>query len=101
MLFRDIHPLQRVALLVAAIMLMFSTTDYLVVKPRIEEKKSEIGSLNAPVTIPKDRETFDTLCHEREVLMMVTLAFGLFMVYSYRTFEERKLQAIARILNIP
>lgn len=103
--FRGMAAIQRVALLVSAIMLIFAFTSTFVVQPRLEEKRGAVGTLVRPPTpeVPPspERREFDELRSQLEILLFSNWVLGIFMVYAYRTFEERKLQALARIIKMP
>lgn len=99
-LFRKVYPLQQLALMVAALMLVFALTCSVVLRPRIETKATEILSSQ---DAPKKREVqqLGELYREYRTLMTANFMLGLFLVYSYRAFEERKYHAIAKLINLP
>lgn len=100
--FRGISDMHRFALLIAAAMLASTIMCASVVRPRIADKTDSLKALPPAerLTSP-DAKLLTELRRNYEGFMIGNLALGLFMVYAYRTFEERKLQAIARILKNP
>ncbi len=101
--FRGMSRLQRVALMVSAIMLIFSCTGMFVLRPRLAEQRALLPTLVQDVSAEPSlawRE-FEALRRQQEALFGINWALGLFLVYAYRNFEERKLQALARIIKMP
>lgn len=96
--FSSISQLQRYALLVSAIMLIFTFAYAHIARPRMDEKMVEIATLNPPMK-SRERQQFEKLYQEYQFLVGVNLMLGFFMVYAYRSFEEHKLQALARIIK--
>jgi uncharacterized membrane protein len=100
--FRGLNELQRVAVLVAAIMLTVALFSNFQLRPLIEEKRAGFPTLNHGSGSPADEIVrFDKLRGNYETFMKLNLVLGLFMLYAYRSFEERKLQAITKILKAP
>jgi uncharacterized membrane protein len=91
-------PLLRGALLAASLMLVFTIGCTFTIEPRLAEKRAEIPSLNAIHGTPEMRQ-FDGLRRQYTVLAGANLMLGLFLVYSYRAFEERKLVLLARMIE--
>lgn len=93
-----VWPLERVALLVSVIMLVFTMTYAYALRPKMNDRLSEIPTLAAD-----QREAASTdyrkMHWQYTVLMRTNVVLGLFMVYAYRTFEEKKLQALASIIR--
>ncbi len=91
--------LQRVALMVSTIMFFLMLTYTSVLWPRIEEKRKEVAALNE---INRSKEAKKLSEYENDFVNLMGMNFlcGLFMVYAYRAFEERKLQALAKVLNV-
>ena len=100
--FRGMNEMQRVAVMISAVMLTVAVFSTYQVRPMIEEKRGSIPTLNHPnVNSADEILKFEKMRSRFEVFMMGNLVLGLFMVYAYRTFEERKLQAITKILKAP
>ena len=98
MTFARVVRLQRVALLISALMLAFTVSYTYVLRPRMAEKLTEVRTL-APGAVSPEREEYRQLHQEVGFLIAANIGLGLFMVYAYRNFEERKLQSVARILR--
>lgn len=101
--FRGMSRLERVALMVSAIMLIFACTGMFILRPRLHEQRAQLTTLAPdPTAEPSPaRQEFEALRHQQEALFGINWALGLFLVYAYRNFEERKLQALARIIKMP
>lgn len=103
MVFRGIAPLQRIALMISAMMILFTGTSLFAVRPALEDKRAALGTLAVAPGHPEtpERAEFEELRRQQEFLLFLNWGLGLFLVYSYRSFEERKLQALARIIKMP
>lgn len=100
--FRGMNEMQRFAVLIAAIMVTITLFTTYQLRPVLDEKKAGIPTLSHPaVNGADDVLKFEKMVGKYEAFLMFNLMLGLFMVYAYRTFEERKLQAITRILKAP
>lgn len=90
-------PFQRFALLAATIMFMFTVVEVFVLHPRLDDKASQIASLkDQPAT--RLQEEVRELRRQLKVVEAGNVALGLFLVYAFRHFEERKPQALLQIL---
>jgi uncharacterized membrane protein len=98
LLFRNAYTLQRIALLISAIMLLFTVYNTHKLRPLIDEKYTEIAAMTEP-NAKLHRGKLDKLVQRQKVLLAVNLVMGLFLVYSYRTFEDRKMQALAGLIK--
>ena len=90
-------PLQRFALLAATIMFLFTAVEIFVLHPRLDDKTSQIESLNDQ----SDTQLQEEMRELRRQIRMVeagNVALGLFLVYAFWHFEERKAKALAQIL---
>jgi uncharacterized membrane protein len=90
-------PLQRYALLAATISLLFAGADVFLVRERLREKAEQVASLGDQ---PTDRlqVQIQELRRQMKVIEAVNVALGLFLVYAWRHFEERKSVGYARLL---
>jgi uncharacterized membrane protein len=91
--------LQRAALMFSAIMCFLMITYSTILWPRIEEQRKETA-VATPANRPAELKKLDELERDYINLMGANLICGLFLVYAYRAFEERKLQALAKVLNV-
>ncbi len=103
MVFRGVAPLQRVALMISAMMILFTCASLFGIRPLLEDKRAAVGTLATAreKPMPPEREAFDDLRRQQDFLLLLNCGLGLFLVYAYRAFEERKLQALARIIKSP
>lgn len=100
--FRGMNEMQRIAVLIAAMMLTITLFTSYQLRPLLDEKKAAIPSLTQPEpNAAEEVHKFEKLQGKYQAFLMFNLVLGLFMVYAYRSFEERKLQAITRILKAP
>ena len=90
--------LQRYALLAATLLAIFTATATFGLRPAIRDKRAQIEAAGTGI-IPRDHEMFHTMNRQAHMLGLVNLALGLFLVYSWRHFEERKTAAISRLLQ--
>lgn len=90
--------LQRYALLAATLLAIFTATATFGLRPAIRDKRAQIEEAGTGV-IPRDHEMFRTMNRQAHVLGLVNLGLGLFLVYSWRHFEERKAAAVSRLLH--
>lgn len=98
-LFGKTIPLQKGALLVASFMLVFCWTYTLNLRPRMEENLELAVTAGAKIQQPDAARRYTEFRKKYELLMTTNLLLGLFMVYSFRTFEERKLHSLAKIFQ--
>lgn len=101
--FRAVSLIQRAALMVAAMTVIFTCAGMFMIRPQLQEKRAALTTLAAEPgrdQTPERRE-FEELRQQQDVLLAVNWGLGLFLVYAYRSFEERKLQALARIIKMP
>ena len=94
----NLSRLQRYALLASSLMLVLTLSYSLHLKPKIEDKLSEITAMTATAT-SRDQQKLEVTIRKYRILMGLNLALGLFMVYAYRSFEERKMAAVAQFLK--
>jgi hypothetical protein len=100
--FRGLNEMQRVAVLIATVLLIFTMFTSYQLRPMLEERRGSIPTLNQPApNSADDIVKFNKVRSKYEVFLTINLVLGLFMVYAYRSFEERKLQAITKILKAP
>ena len=91
-------PFQRFALLAATIMFLFTAVEVFMLHPRLEDKASQIASLKDQSTTQLQDEVRE-LRRQLRVVEAGNVALGLFLVYAFRHFEERKQKALAQILS--
>ncbi len=92
--------LQRYALLVATVMMLFTLVGAGLARPRIAEKRAEVR-MATPGALPRDEERLRDLQRQWHWLGVSNLALGLFLVYAYRHFEEQKPLVLAKLARRP
>ena len=98
MTFGRVVRLQRIALLASSLMLAFTLSYTFVLRPRLQEQLADIETLAPTATTPEQKE-YRRQRQQIEFLVGTNIALGLFMVYAYRNFEERRLLSVAKILQ--
>lgn len=81
--------LQKLALMISALMLVLALAYGARVRPALTEAVSELGSGSSP---PSAHDKLRRLRAEYEILIATNLVLGLFLVYAYGTYEDRKAQ---------
>lgn len=90
--------LQKAALLVASLMLVFTWTNTLTLRPRMEDNL-ELAAVGGKIQQPDAARRYSDYRDKYQLVMTSNLVLGLFMVYAFRSFEERKLQSLAKIFQ--
>jgi uncharacterized membrane protein len=90
--------LQRFTLLISAIMLSTALLTQLSVRPHLEARWVE-AQRQTVKTDAVDREPFKATREHFETMLAMNLFLGLFVVYSYRRFEERHFAAFLRLFH--
>ncbi|MGI8907336.1 MAG: DUF4149 domain-containing protein [Candidatus Sumerlaeaceae bacterium] len=100
--FRGLNEMQRIAVMISAVMLTIAVFSAFQIRPLLDEKRAAFPSLNQPApSTTEEIAAFQKMRTRYEVFLKGNLLLGLFMLYAYRSFEERKLQAITKILKAP
>jgi len=90
--------LQRFTLLVSAIMLSIALMTQFSMRPHLETRWMEAQKASVK-TFAVDREPFAATREHYESILAGSMFLGLFMVYSYRRFEERHFAAFLRLFR--
>lgn len=96
--FRRMFELQRYAVLLAAIALTVTAFCVFHIRPELDRLHAAIpeGAIDG-----LELSRFTRLHLQYLSLTKVNLVVGLFLIYAYRTFEERKLQSLIKVLKNP
>ncbi len=97
LVFRSMFELQRYAVLLAAIALTLTLFCVFQLQPELHTLHGAV----APGGQGPELTKFNRLHTQFLSLLKVNLGLGLFLVYAYRTFEERKLQSLVKVLKAP
>jgi len=95
--FRNMFEMQRISVLMAAIAFTLTCFCVLNLQPRLEA----MPRVSVPGASIDDAAKFSRLHLQYLTLLKVNMVLGLFLAYTYRSFEERKLQSIVKVLKTP
>lgn len=99
---RTAGELQRIAVLVSAVLLTVSLFSTFNIFPRLMEQWQQVqANPVTSATAAVEQEKFDMRREKYEAFQAAVLLLALFSLYAYRVFEERKIQAILRLFKTP
>ena len=91
--------LQKLAVLVATLMLVVSIVCQVSVRPRLDDLRSDLQTIEKTDSAAETIESARLLEKKHINLLRGNLIFALFLLYCYRVFEEQKIKAIFNVLK--